>query len=69
MRSIETGQYLVKINDGATVLCERHCDALVSAYQAAGQGLEVYAIDPEEEPMSCQACHMAALKDQERIIQ
>lgn len=69
MRSIETAQYLVKIGDGATVLCERHKDSLVQTFVAAGQPLEVYAIDPEEEPISCQACHLAAMKDTQGMMQ
>ena len=69
MRTIETGEYLVKIGDGATVLCEKHKDTMVNIMQAAQQMIEVYAIDPEEEPMSCQACHLAAVKDQEGWIQ
>lgn len=69
MRSIENADYLVLIGDGATVLCRRHAEALASAYAAAGQNLEVYDIHETEqddmpvETMSCQACHMAAVKE------
>jgi len=69
MRSIELAEYLVLLGDGATVLCERHAQALASAFAAAQQPLEMYPIGPEDEEgmatenMSCQACHMAAVKD------
>lgn len=70
MRSIELAEYLVLIGDGATVLCPRHAQALAAAYGAAGQHLELYPIGPEDEEgqptenMTCQACHMAAVKEQ-----
>lgn len=69
MRSIENAEYLVMIGDGATVLCARHKDNLVLAFVAAGQELDVFAIDPEEEPVACQACHLAAMKDHEGTMQ
>ena len=69
MRSIENGEYLVKIGDGATVLCKRHLAALAAAFAAAQQTLEAFEIDPEEEPISCQACHMAATQDTPEYIQ
>jgi len=69
MRSIENGEYLVKIGDGATVLCKRHLAALAAAFAAAQQTLEAFEIDPEEEPISCQACHMAAMQDAEGYLQ
>ena len=69
MRSIENGEYLVLIGSGATVLCQRHKDALAAAFAAAQQPLEVFPIQEDDETgqpmeaMSCQACHMAAVKD------
>lgn len=69
MRSIENAEYLVRIGDGATVLCEKHRDSLVHIMTAAQQQPEVYAIDPEEEPIACQACHLAALKDTPEYLQ
>jgi hypothetical protein len=69
MRSIENGEYLVLLGDGATVLCERHKNALVQAFQAANQPLEVFAVQEDDsegqpmEAMSCQACHMVAVKE------
>jgi hypothetical protein len=69
MRSIELAEYLVMIGDGATVLCGRHKDALAQAFAAAGQPLEVFSIQEDDEtgqpmePISCQACHMAAVKE------
>ena len=69
MRSIELAEYLVLLGDGATVLCQRHRDALVAAFSAAQQPLEVFPIQEDDdsgqpmETMSCQACHMAAVRD------
>lgn len=69
MRSIENGEYLVMIGEGATVLCSRHLAALAAAYAAAQQTLEVYELDPEDGPISCQACHMAATQDAPEMLQ
>lgn len=69
MRSIENGEYLVKIGDGATVLCEKHKNSLVHILVAANQDPEIYNIGEDEEPIACQACHLAALKDHEGTIQ
>ena len=63
MRSIENAEYLVMIGDGATVLCKRHLTALAAAFAAAQQTLEAFELDPEDGPITCQACHMAAVKD------
>ena len=69
MRSIENAEYLVMIGDGATVLCTKHRDSLVLAFVAAGQELDVYEIGSDEEPIACQACHLAAMKDIEGSLQ
>ena len=69
MRSIETGEYLVKIGDGATVLCKRHLAALAAAFAAAQQTLEAFELDPEDGPVTCQACHMAAMQDAPEMLQ
>jgi hypothetical protein len=69
MRSIEFADYLVMIGDGATVLCKRHAEALAAAYAAADQPLDVYPVQEDDEngmpmdPITCQACHMAAVKE------
>jgi hypothetical protein len=69
MRSIETGEYLVMIGDGATVLCKRHLAALAAAFAAAQQTLEAFEVDPEDGAISCQACHMAATQDSPEYLQ
>mgnify|MGYP003335788556 CR=1 FL=1 len=69
MRSIENAEYLVLLGNGATVLCQRHRDALAAAFEAAQQPLEIFPIQEDGEDgqpmevMSCQACHMAAVRD------
>ena len=61
MKTIEKAEYLVLLGDGATVLCQRHKDALVAAFAAAGQQLDVFPVPEQDEQgqptddMSCQA--------------
>jgi len=69
MRSIENAEYLVMIGDGATVLCTKHKDSLVHILVAANQGPEIYDIGDDEEPIACQACHLAAMRDHEGTLQ
>ena len=75
MRSIELAEYLVLLGDGATVLCEKHKDALAQTFAAAQQHLDVFPIQEDDEtgqhmePMNCQACHLAAVKDSGMVLQ
>ena len=65
MRTIELATHLVKVVDSdrdATVLCEVHKDAFIDTLTAMGQDLDVYQIAEDEDPISCQACHLAAMR-------
>ena len=43
-----------------TVLCKPHAEAFENINRCLGQHYELYHIDPEEDPIVCQACHLAA---------
>ena len=65
MRTIELATHLVRVVDSdqdATVLCQVHKDAFVDTLTAMGQDLDVYEIADDEDPISCQACHLAAMR-------
>ena len=61
MNTIELAEYLIILDGGATVLCERHRDAFVNINDAADRAYEVYEMEDDEDPISCQACHLAAV--------
>lgn len=69
MRSIENAEYIIVVGDGATALCEKHRDHFVHIMAAAGQEPIVGIIDPDEDAIACQACHLAAVRDVEGMIQ
>jgi hypothetical protein len=62
MNTIELAEYLITRDGGATVLCERHKDAFVDINTALGHEHEVFAMSEDEDPISCQACHLAAVR-------
>lgn len=43
-----------------TVLCCIHADAFENINRSLGQDYELYHLDPTEDPIVCQACHLAA---------
>lgn len=61
-REVPHAQFLVKLEENVTVLCEAHMNAMRLACEAANVPVEIYAIDPEEEPIACQACHLAEVQ-------
>ena len=61
MNTIELAEYLIMMDGGATVLCERHKDAFEHINTAMNRPYEVYAMDEDEDPISSQACHLAAV--------
>lgn len=58
---IPRAEFLIAIMDGATALCAEHAVAFEHTMRAAGHAAEIYQIDPEEDPIACQACHLANL--------
>ena len=54
-------EFLIRINDGATALCPTHALAFEHTMRAAGFEPEIYEIPQDEDPISCQACHLASL--------
>ena len=66
--SVPNAQYLIQMEENVTVLCEAHMNAMRLACEAAGMPINIYAIDPEEEPIACQACHLAEVKRPKIIV-
>lgn len=59
---VPNAEYLIKLEENVTVLCEAHANAMKLACEAAGVPYELYKIDEEEEPIACQACHLQEVK-------
>lgn len=70
MNSIETPDavYLIRIESGATVLCETHTRAFEHTMLAANVPFEVYTISADEEPCVCQACHLREVSRPQIIL-
>ena len=60
--TIELAEYLITMDGGATVLCEKHKNAFVEINSALNREYEVYEMSDDEDPISCQACHLAGVK-------
>jgi len=61
MNTIELAEYVITMDGGATVLCERHREAFEHINTAMNRTYEVYEMEADEDPISCQACHLAAV--------
>lgn len=59
---VPRAEYLIKMDENVTVLCEAHMNAMKLTCEAVGVPAEIYKIDEEEEPIACQACHLAEVK-------
>ena len=61
--------HLVVVDDqGATLLCESHMMAMRLALTTANVPLEVYDIPGDDEPVACQACHLAEVNRPKIIV-
>ena len=56
---LEAARYVIAIGDNATVVCDLHKIAFEYTLRAMHNAHEVYAMDPEEELIVCQVCHLA----------
>lgn len=56
---IPNAEYIVRVGDGATLLCHRHALAFQHTMQASLQDAEIYEFPADEEPAKCQACYLA----------
>lgn len=66
---LDQAKYLVTLaEDNATVLCEAHRQAFELTAAAMQMPHVVYELPQDEEPITCQACHLASLKQTPRII-
>lgn len=65
---LNQAQYIVQIEQGATVLCSAHAQALRLAFEAAGHELPLFEIPDDEEPIVCQACHLAEMQRPKVIL-
>lgn len=67
---VPSARYLVDFKEGnATVLCEAHMNAMRLSCEAAGVAIDIYEIPKDEEPVACQACHLAEVKRPKIILQ
>ena len=66
---LQLAKYLVAIDNNATVLCGGHTKIFQDIQKALSQGYDMYELDPEDDPIVCQACHLASVKrsDQKTI--
>ena len=52
--------HLIVVGDqGATMLCLAHMMAMRHTCDAAAIPVEIYEMPPDDEPVACQACHLA----------
>lgn len=68
---LDQALYLVTLaEDNATVLCEAHRQAFEIMAQSLNIPFAVYELpdDAEDEPIVCQACHLANLKAPKIIV-
>ena len=66
--AVPRAEYVVVLEENVTVLCEAHMQAMRLACEAAEVPAEFYAIDAEEEPIACQACHLAEVQRPKIIL-
>lgn len=67
-REVPPAKYIIALEENVTVLCEAHMMAMKLACEAAGVPAEIYEIGTEEEPIACQACHLAEVKRPKIVI-
>ena len=61
--------HLVIVDDqGATLLCEAHMNAMQHTLASAHVPVEIYAIPEDEEPVACQACHLTEVNRPKIIL-
>lgn len=61
-------QFLIALDDGATLLCARHAVAFQQVMSAAGSNHDIYELDADEDPVVCQACHLSDLSRPQIIL-
>jgi hypothetical protein len=66
--AVPNAEYIISLEENVTVLCAAHTQAMRLACEAAGVPADIYVIDPEEEPIVCQACHLAEVKRPKIIL-
>jgi hypothetical protein len=65
---VPDAEYIITLEENVTVLCEAHMQAMRLTCKAVGVPAEIYKIDPEEEPIACQACHLAEVQRPKIIL-
>ena len=53
---IQAAEFLIASNGNATAVCPDHAQAFAVAAQLLNHEVELYEINPEEEPIACQVC-------------
>ena len=61
--------HLVTIGDqGATLLCEAHMNAMRHTLDAAAVSQEIFLLPLDDEPVACQACHLTEVNRPKIIL-
>jgi hypothetical protein len=67
--AVPDATHLVVVDDqGATMLCEAHTNAMQHTLAAAAVPVEIYLLPPDEEPIACQACHLVEVNRPKIIL-
>jgi hypothetical protein len=61
--------HLVTIGDqGATLLCEAHMNAMRHTLDAAAVSQEIFELPADQDPVVCQACHLVEVNRPKIIL-
>ena len=67
--SVPNATHLIVVDDqGATMLCDAHTQAMRLTCRAANIPVEIYEMPPDEEPAVCQACHLVEVNRPKIIL-
>jgi hypothetical protein len=53
---VQAAEFLISSNDNATAVCPNHAQAFAVAAQLLHAPVDLYKLDPEDEPIACQVC-------------
>jgi hypothetical protein len=68
-REVPQATHIAVVADqGATLLCEGHMMAMKHTLDSADVSYEIYILPEDEEPVACQACHLAEVNRPKIIL-
>ena len=66
---VPNATHLVTVGDqGATLLCESHMNAMRHTLTSADVPFEIYELPADDEPVACQACHLVEVNRPKIIL-